>query len=244
MRIKVLIKLIIGLIVILAIVLGLTLVLNRRITKVASQTASIQSGTYTLGSEYSGWVSALNIEPGEKVSKGQHILSLQSDEVKYNLLSSGNPQIESINQQISKDGTITLLAPESGTVTSLDVRDHSFVTAGSIVAVVNVAGSQYVEASVVLESRDYARLHVGTTATVILPDQSRYSGTVKDITVTSQAGETNAQLHIDCPALRSTGSNVLTSPGTPVTVMADLDDHGAISELITSVQLFLQRIGV
>ena len=244
MRIKVWSKLIIGLIVILALVLGLTLVLNRRITKVTSQTASIQSGTYTLGSEYSGWVSALNIELGDKVSRGQHVLSLQSNELKYNLLSSGNAPIDSINQQISEDGTITLIAPESGTVTALDVRDRSFVAAGSTVAVVNVAGSQYVEASVALESRDFARLHVGANATVILPDQSRYSGTVKGITVTSQAGETTAQLNIDCSALRNTGSSVLTSPGTPVTVMADLDDHGAISELMTSVQLFLQRIGV
>ena len=197
-----------------------------------------------MGSEYSGWISALNIEPGDKVSKGQHILSLQSDEFKYNLLSSGNAPIDNINQQVSKDGTITLLAPESGTVTSLDVRDHSFVAGGSTVAVLNVAGSQYVEASVILESRDYARLHVGAAATVILPDQSRYSGTVQDITVTSQAGGTKAQLRIDCPALRNTSSSMLTSPGTPVTVMADLDDHGVISELMTSVQLFLQRIGV
>ena len=244
MRMKAVLKLIIGVIIIVAIVLGLTYILNRRITEVTSQNASIQSNVYTVGSEYSGWISELNVEQGDKVDKGENILSFQSDTLKYEKTTTGEMPEDSVNQKFSEDGIITLLAPETGIVTSLKVSDNSFIPAGSTVAEVNVVGSNYVEASVLLESRDYARLHLGAPATIILPNQTRYTGSVTAINVSSNEGEANALLHIDCPELRTTSNDILTEPGTPVTVMAKLDDNGPISELMISMRLFLQSIGI
>ena len=186
----------------------------------------------------------MNVQQGDTVSQGQNILSFRSHSFKRDLATNGTVPEDSVNQTFSEDGTITLLAPEPGIVTSLEVSEHSFISAGSTVAVVNVVGSNFVEASVILESRDYARLHIGASATVILPNQSRYTGSVTSINVSSNESETNALLRIDCPDLRTTGDDILTEPGTPVTVIAELDDDGPISEMMMSVQLFLQSIGL
>ena len=243
MRVKAFVKLFIGFIIVIAIVLGLTLVLNRRINQVTSRNATISSGIYTVGTEYSGLVTNLNVKEGEHVEAGQEILTLQSDQLKFNFSDDGSQPSSNASRQVSPSGMITLTAPDSGRVSSVKVREHSFTSAGSSLVTVNVADTQFVEATVNLESRDYARLHVGSAATIILPDQLKIPGTVSNISVSPQEGGAHTLLHIESEQLRKINDGVLTATGTPVTVLVRLDDRGAVSETLTSLQLFLQHIG-
>lgn len=235
-------RLLTGLVLTVAMVLGLTLMLNRRTSQATSTNAVISVGTYDIGSEYGGTVRELHVKEGQVVEAGDPVATIHSGLLQHDL-TTGEVSAATFPGQVTPEGELTLVATEPGTVTEVGTRVDSFLRAGSVVTTINVAGSQYVEAEMELEARDYARLIVGAPATITLPDRTEFAGMVDAVSVTSENGWATATVRIASEELAATTSSTLTAPGTPVTASVHLQDNGAVSEALTTLDLFLQRLG-
>ncbi|MDN6428631.1 MAG: HlyD family secretion protein [Propionibacterium sp.] len=235
-------RLLTGLALTVAMVLGLTLMLNRRTSQATSTTAVIAAGTYDIGSEYAGTVRELHVTQGQVVQAGDPVATVHSGLLQQDL-TTGEVSAATFPGRVTPEGLLTLVASEPGTVTSVGTRVDSFLRAGSVVASIDVAGSRYVEAEMELEARDYARLVSGAPATLTLPDRTELAGVVDTVSVTSEGGWATATVRIASEELATATSTTLTAPGTPVTASVHLQDNGAISETLTTLDLFLQRLG-
>jgi len=235
-------RLVVGVVLTVALVIGMTLLLNRRIALATSTTATISAGTYDLGSEYGGTVTELFVAEGDPVTAGEPVATLRSGALQRDL-ATGEVSAASLPGQVRPDGEITLIAAEDGTVDRVLTRVDSFVAAGAVVATVEVEGTQFVTATLELDPRDYARLVTGAAAEVTLPDRTRYRGTVDDVSVTSDQGTARAVVRVVSDQLASARGEALAAPGTPVTVGVTLVTSDPVSNSLTTLDQFLQRIG-
>jgi multidrug resistance efflux pump len=71
-------KLLGGMMVVIAIVAASTLILNRRESQVASTSASISAVSYSVGSDYAGTVTKQSVKEGDRVKKGDRLLTIRS----------------------------------------------------------------------------------------------------------------------------------------------------------------------
>lgn len=235
-------RLLTGLVLTVAVVLGLTLMLNRRTSQATSTNAVISAGTYDIGSEYGGTVRELLVKEGQVVAAGDPVATIHSGLLQHDL-TTGEVSAATFPGQVTPEGILTVVATEPGTVTEVGTRVDSFLRAGAVVTSIDVAGSQYVEAEMELEARDYARLIVGAPATITLPDRTQLAGVVDAVSVTSEGGWATADVRIASEELATATNSTLTAPGTPVTASVRLQDNGAVSETLTTLDLFLQRLG-
>lgn len=231
-----------GFVLVLVLVVGLSLMLNRRISHATSTTAVVDVGTYDVGSEYSGTVEDILVSEGDSVRAGEPIARVRSSALQRDI-AKGDVDPTSFPGSVSPDGTITLLATEAGKVTTIATRVDSFVQGGTVLATVDVTGTEYVEATVRLDPRDYARIERGAPATITLPDRSTRAGQVESLTVTSEGGWAVAVLRVTSKDLAGQTDGILTAPGTPVVVSVELHHNGVISDTLTTMSQFLQRIG-
>lgn len=237
------VRLLVGVIVVLALVVGMTLLLNRRISLATSTAATISTGTYDLGSEYSGTVTRLHVAQGDSVSAGDPVATVRSGALQRDL-ALGEVTPASLPGRVTPDGDLTLTATEDGTVEEVHARLDSFVPAGAVVATIDVADSQFVEATLELDPRDYARLVTGAPAQITLPDQTRYTGTADHVSVTSDQGTARAVVRVVSDQLAdAAGVDALAAPGTPVSVSVNLVTRGPVADTLTTLDQFLQRIG-
>lgn len=236
-------KLLVGILLTFALVIGLTLMLNRRISQATSVDAEIGTGTYDIGSEYAGTVTQLLVSEGEEIQVGQPVATILSGQLEQDF-SSGEVSASAFPGGATPDGVVTLVATEPGTVATVNARQDSFLRAGAVLATIDVAGTRNVEARLEMEPRDYARLAQGAAATITLPDLTELAGEVDAVSVTSEGGLSIATVRIRSEELADAEETTLTEPGTPVTVSVALRNDGPVSETLTTLDLFLQRIGL
>lgn len=235
-------RLALGLIMIVLVVSGMTFLLNQRLAQATSIQATIVAGEYTVGTDYSGHVTELFVEPGDQVTAGAKVAEVSSP-VLQSQVAEGMVNLSGSSVALKDDGQMALHATESGVISSVEVHEGSFVTSGSVVAEIEIEDSRFVTASLVLAPRDYARLVRGAQSRIILPDQSVLDGELTSFTVANDENEARVTATVYSDELAELSSPV-TETGTPVTVSIDLVNDGVISAVQESVQNFMRKIGL
>ena len=235
-------RLLIGLVAVFAIVLVSTLVLSVRQTEVGSSSASVKAVTYSIGSDYAGTVVGLNVKEGDKVTKGEPLVTIQSAAVAAaSAVKGGIPTNASFT--VARSGMLTLNATEAGVIEKLGVQVGGFVSAGSSLATIDRAQSLYVQAKFRLDPYDFSRVQKGARVDLVLPDQSQLTGTVTQIRVTTTgSGAASAEVQVTSPQLTLGGNNGLGVPGTPVQATLRLRDDGPLGGLRVMFAAWLQKL--
>lgn len=232
-----------GLILVLALVAVFTIILNRRITQVSSATASIGAAEVELGTDYAGTVVERFVEPGDEVSAGEPVVSVQSQALAHDL-AIGLVRADAAPFQVTPDGTMTFVAPEDGIVKTLDVSPGAFVQAGRVLAAIERSESLFVRAEFSLDAADYERLEPGADVTLVLPNQKEIDGSVDTIEVVTNANRAEAVIKVVSPELERGAENGLMTPGVPVTASVQLRDDGVMADVQHSAEAFLRKIGI
>jgi multidrug resistance efflux pump len=235
------IRLVIGAVLVLALCAALTLVLNRRTSQVTSSSATIRAEQLAIGTDYPGTVADSAVAEGDRVSSGDPLFTVQSMVLEHDL-SVGVVTADSDAYEVDKDGSLTAIAPVDGVVTDVAVRPGGFARAGDVVTTVERSGSMYVDARVLLEPADFARIREGAEATIVLPDQSELSATVRSIAVRNTSNQAEATIEIVSDDLER-GSD-LAVPGTPVAASVELHDDGPLDGVDQGFRQFLRELGL
>ena len=230
-----------GLFLILVVVATFTVVLNRRITQVTSASASIQALHLDIGTDYAGTVVRTYVEAGQEVEAGDKILAVQSQALAHDL-AIGLIRADAAPFDVAEDGTMTFVAPADGLVTSLAATEGTFVKAGNVLATLDHADSLYVSAEYSLDPRDYERIEIGATVSVVLPNQKEISGTVESIEVRTAADRAESVITIASDELERGAENGLITPGVPVQASVSLRDDGIMAGIEQSATAFLRKV--
>lgn len=235
-------RLFVGVIVVFVIVGISTLVLSVRETQVTSSTASVKAITYSVGSAYAGVVVDQKVKTGDKVTKGQPLMTIQSAAVETaSATKPGIPASESYS--VASGGMITLNATEPGVVETIGAHVGGFVSAGSALATVDQAKSLYVLAKFRIDPYDFSRIQKGARVDLVMPNQQQLTGTVSQIHVTTTSGgAASASIQVTSPQLVLGQDDGLVTPGTPVAATLRLRDDGPLGGLRTMFVYLLQKL--
>lgn len=232
-----------GLIVVLAIVTGATLVLNQRENQVASGSASIEALSYSVGSDYAGSVIGQSVQAGDKVKKGDPLMTIQSASL-LRVLSSEKKVPESASYTTAADGTLVLIATEPGIVSKITAPVGGLVGAGQPLATIDRSGSLFVLAKFRVDSYDFARIAKGAKVEIVLPNHDRETGTVSIVRVQTAGGKADVEIEVKSTGLVTGGHDGLVEPGTPVMAIMHLRDDGPLAGVKDSFFSLLEQIGI
>jgi multidrug resistance efflux pump len=232
-----------GLVVILALVAAFTLVLNRRITQVSSASASFEAESVELGTDYAGTVVDRFVKPGDAVTAGEPVISVQSQALAHDL-AIGLVRADAAPFQVAPDGTMTFVAPSDGIVTTMHADLGAFVQSGGVLATIEQSESLYISAKFSLDPRDYERIAIGADVTLVLPNQQEIEGTVESIEVRTEANRAESVIRVASDELERGEQDGLMVPGAPVTASVQLRDDGVLAGVEQAAQEFLRKIGV
>jgi multidrug resistance efflux pump len=236
-------RLLLGSVVIIALVGGLTLLFNQRQHQATSSSASIKAVQYPVGSDYAGTVTATFVKKGQVVRKGARLLTVQSAQLVRDVREKAiTPSTDAY--RVNPAGAITFLAPVDGRVASSDTQLGAFVTAGSTLVTLDEADSLTVTAQYTLTPRDYERIGDDARVDLRLPNERVLTGTVSDISVSTNSGQAQARITVASSGLKEGDDHGLIRPGTPVTAMLQLRDDGPLAGVQDQLRDFLQHIGV
>jgi multidrug resistance efflux pump len=232
-----------GVLIVIVFVGALTIIFNQRQNRITSFTGEVAADVYTVGADHPGTVTAQFVEPGEPVSPGQTLFTIQSVQLKEEL-ANGLEVSDTDAYKINRGrGTITYFAVTSGVVTELNARIGNSVPVGEGLATITSTGDRFVTASFRLVPRDYARVEPGAPAHVTLPDGTIIDGRVEEITAETGETGTVSKLRVSSDQF-DTAAPSLTNPGAPVTVTVDLADSGPLAGVTDMLAGFLTKIGL
>jgi multidrug resistance efflux pump len=234
-------RLFFGMLMVIAITGASTIVFNQRQLQSTSLTATIESESYSVGTEYGGMVVRQHVEVGDTVVQGEPLLSIQSLQLERDLELG---TVSSSRDGIESDGTATVAASVDGTVSELAVTEGGFASGGSILATIDREDSLYVEAEFILSARDFARIEENARVEILLPDQRVLYGTVEEINVETVDGDAQATVRITSPDLIEGDSNGLVRPGTPLTAILHLRDDGPLAGVKDAYEDFKRKLGL
>ncbi|MDP9026350.1 MAG: HlyD family efflux transporter periplasmic adaptor subunit [Actinomycetota bacterium] len=235
-------RLFIGLVAVVGVVGVATVVLSVRETQVGSSSATVKAITYSVGSDYAGTVVEEKVKPGDTVTKGQALMTIQSAAVATaSATKPGIPTSESYT--VAPGGLLTLNATGAGVVDSVGAHLGGFVSAGSPLATIDQAGSLYVLAKFRMNPYDFSRIQKGSVVNLVMPNQQQLSGTVSQIHVTTTgSGSASASIEVASPQLVIGTDNGLVTPGTPVAATLRLRDDGPLGGLRVMAVSLLQKL--
>jgi multidrug resistance efflux pump len=233
-------KLVVGILLVLVIVAAATLVFNQRITRATSHSAEITAEAYPVGADYAGTISRRYVDNGDAVEQGQPLFEIESLQLSADLASG----IIEAGGTIGADGVLTVTSPVDGTVSGIELNQGGFAQAGTVIGVVNRAGSLYASAEFTLIPRDFARIETGSAAQIRLPNQATLQGSVTHIDVTAEGTDAVTTITVESKDLIDGQQSGLVSPGTPVSVTVSLRDDGPLAGVNDMLRDLAIRIGL
>jgi len=240
-------KLLGGMMVVIAIVAAATLILNRRESQVASTSAAISAVSYSVGSDYAGTVTKQSVKQGDKVKKGDPLLTIQSSSF-MNYISTLAAEKKSLPTStaytVGDNGTLTLIATQPGVVSRVRASVGGFVGAGDTLATIDRSGSLYTLAKFKLDPYDFSRIEKGAQVEIVLPNTQRVLGKVSVVRVSTVRGQANAEVEVSSRGLDFGGHDGLVEPGTPVTALMHLKDDGPLSGVAYAFRTLLLQVGL
>ncbi|ANC32420.1 HlyD family efflux transporter periplasmic adaptor subunit [Isoptericola dokdonensis] len=236
-------KLAVGVVVILALCATLTLVLNRRLTQALSSQATIVSEEVAVGTDYAGTIVESFVDEGDAIEAGEPMFRLRSLVLAHDL-SIGLVSKKAASYEVTDDGEMTVVAPVDGVVAEIDATPGGFVQSGTVIATLYEEGTTRVDARLLLDPADFARIEKGTYVRIVLPDQSELPGEVDTIGVQNTRNRAEATVSVVSPTLTQQAAEALVLPGTPVVARVELRDEGPMAGPDLAFQRFLQRLGL
>ncbi|WP_278235518.1 HlyD family secretion protein [Isoptericola sp. AK164] len=237
------IKLAVGVVLVLALCATLTLVLNRRESQATSAQATIVAEEVAVGTDYAGTIVESYVEPGDTVDEGDPVFTMRSLLLAHDL-SIGVVSRKATTYEVTDAGEMTVVAPSDGTVAEISSTPGGFVQAGDVIARLHREGSTTVDAKLLLDPADFARIAPGAPVSITMPDQREVPGEVESISVANTRNRAEATVVIDSATLEQQAGDGLVLPGTPVVASVELHDEGAMADVDLAFQRFLQRIGL
>ena len=146
-----------GLLVVIVVVAAATIILNQRESQVASASASIETLSYSIGSDYAGIVVEQSVKQGDEVVQGQPLMTIQSPTLTQALSSTTITVPTSSAYTVTSDGMLSLLATEGGVVSQIDASVGGFVGAGQPLATIDRGEGMFVSAEFHLEPYNFAQ---------------------------------------------------------------------------------------
>lgn len=232
-----------GLLAVVLLCAALTLVMNRREGQATSSSATIAAETLDVGTDYAGTVTKSLVEAGDEVRAGDPLMVLRSLTLQHDL-AVGLVGTEASAYEVTENGTMTVVAPVDGTVTDVAVAPGGFAQAGEVLASVERHGSLFVDARLVLDPADFARVREGAAVTVVLPDQAEIAGSVDSVAVRNTRNEAEATVEVRSEGLVRGAENGLVMSGTPVTAVIELHDEGPLAGVDAAFDEFLRKVGL
>lgn len=237
------IRLALGLLVVLLLVAVSTLIFNQRQTQATSTSATIGAESFPVGTDYGGLVTAQFVKAGESVAAGQRLFTVQSLRLQEDI-ASGLLKPGSAPYPVGDDGTATVVAAVSGTISSIDVQQGAYAQAGTVLAHIDRRGSLFVQADFTLTARDYARVFDGAQVDLLLPNQRMLTGRVERIEVQTVSGRAQSTILVSSSGLAEGTDDGLITPGTPVTATLHLRDDGPLAGPSDAFADLLRKIGL
>ncbi|MGN8245738.1 HlyD family efflux transporter periplasmic adaptor subunit [Cellulomonas soli] len=223
-------RLLTGLLAVLLAVAALTVHLDRSQAQVASREASIKTLTYDVGTSYAGLVVEQPVAVGDHVAAGDPLVVIDSAALRQDV-AHGLVDPDTSAATIDASGLLTVTATGDGIVADLRSTTGTFVQAGTVLATVERTGTLYVSAQYELTPEQYARLEDSAEVALALPDGTRLTGTVGDVSVQSTGGAAQAVATVTSAGLVRGAADGLVAPGTPVTATLHLRRDGVVSTM-------------
>jgi multidrug resistance efflux pump len=233
-----------GLLGVIFLVAVLTLIFNQRQTKATSLSATISADRYEVGAAYGGTVTKQYVHDGDSVTEGDKLFTIHSVSLQQDAANGLKIQSSDAYDVDTAKGTLTYRATVAGEISDLKARLGNSLGTGEPFAKITVANSEYVEARYLLSPRDYERVTKGAMATILLPNNSRITGTVSTIEVATENGQAATKVCVDSPALTKGGLGELIKSGTPVVTTLQLRDDGPLAGVSDLAFHFLRQIGL
>ena len=238
---RVRLKLFVGTILVLLIAAYATYHVNETRSIAASDSAQILGQTYVVGTPYAGLVVASHAAVGDEVAQGDALFVLDSAALDRDL-SLGTVSTAGQATTIDADGNLVVLATQDGTVTELNARQGTFVSAADHLATVQIAGSLYVQAEYTLSPKEYARVPDDAAVTIELPNTATLAGHVERVQVTTVGGKALALVTVVSDELVDGDQNGLVGSGTPVQAQLALDNDGVVTTVSDAVTSYVRGI--
>jgi multidrug resistance efflux pump len=236
-------RLIFGVVVVCGLVVAATLVLNQRQSQTASTTASIKALSYSIGSDYAGTVVKQSVIVGDRVKAGDSLLTIQSAAL-ANQLSTTKTSPHSAAYTVLPDGTLSLIATQSGVISDMMASVGGFVSAGQPLATIDRSGSLFVQAHFLVDPTDFARVERGASVDIVLPNYDRISGRVEGVVVHTVGSKADATIEVTSTSLALGAHDGLVAPGTPVTAVMHLKADGPFAGVKRAVRSLIVQIGL
>ncbi|GAA1729347.1 hypothetical protein GCM10009809_26150 [Isoptericola hypogeus] len=236
-------RLVAGLLVVLLVCASGVLLLNRRMGQATSSSATIRSESLAVGTDYAGTVTKAFVSEGDVVSEGDPLVRLRSLTLQHDL-AVGLVSKDASAYEVTNDGTMTVVAPADGVVTELAAGQGAVAQAGEVLASVERAGSLFVDARMLLDPADFARVREGGSVSIVLPNSEEIDGTVESIAVQNTRNQAEATVTVRGEGLVDGAEHGLVVAGTPVTAVVELHDDGALAGVDASFDAFLRRVGL
>jgi hypothetical protein len=183
------------------------------------------------------------VEAGDEVRASQRLFTLSSLDLQRDVANGLEP-VSTLSYRIdATHGQVTFLAQMDGTLTTLEAEQGTFLAGGDM-ATITAGGTQYVTAQFRLTPDQYGRIRIGGPADVELPNRTRLTATVSDVSVETSQGVAVTTVDLAVPRLRATSLTSLSQPGSPVSVTLTLADTGLLAGPTDHFRDFLHRIGV
>ena len=216
-------KFLLGIGVTICLVAGLFLYLNYSMSRVSSRTAQIDSDAYSVGIEYPGIIEQQFAQVGQHVVRGDKLFQLRSPTLQEAIsegLVTANDLLFDVD---AKTGKITIKATRDGTVQDIEYVPGSYVPANMPIVKVSPDNSLYISARYKLTAPDYARIKRDSAVYVTLPDNTKLTAKVYDISLEQDDNvvETVIKARVDQSAVPTDEFAV----GTPVSTVWQLDNN-------------------
>ncbi|CAM5357278.1 HlyD family efflux transporter periplasmic adaptor subunit [Leifsonia shinshuensis] len=236
-------RLALGLLVVLVLVAAFTLIFNQRQTQATSTSATIDAESFPVGTDYGGLVTQQFVKSGARVAAGQRLFAVQSLRLQQDI-ASGLLNPRTAPYPVAADGTATVVAAVSGTISSIDIQQGAYAQAGTVLAHIDRRGSLFVRADFTLTAGDYSRVADGAPVDLLLPNQRVLTGRVQRIEVQTVSGRAQSTILVSGGGLVEGADDGLITPGTPVTATLHLREDGPLSGPSDAFAAFLRKIGL
>ena len=127
-----------------------------------------------------GYLTSVNVAVNDYVSNGKQLFSITTREAKI----LGN-SINKIDPSLNFGGAIRVKSNTNGTVTSINVQQGDYVQDGDLLVTINDTKSFAIVLSLPYELKKFVK--IGQTLTVVLPDETSRTATVKEYMPTVDA---------------------------------------------------------
>jgi multidrug efflux pump subunit AcrA (membrane-fusion protein) len=224
---------VIAIVVVLGIAVAGLVYANVSARTVRATSAQLVTQQYSLGTPYAGTIQDLAIARGDVVKKGEVLFRLQSPTLE-SAMQTKTFTNAGVGYKIEPGGVMVFTAARAGIVQKVNAEIGSFVAADKVVAVVAIAQSIHLESQFSLDARDYARIPVGGTVAVSMPDGSTVQAKIYDVEVKKYANAVAATTVLARSAKISTQNYMVV--GAPVNAELHLkDDQGFGGWLVTQL---------